>query len=142
MYGSVPVKSLNVHSYEMDTNDANLQPSDMQAGVTAYARGQKITGTGKSFEFAYYGSFETNDFMIIPSNINVIQLSSATHPMQDIIILKNMKDLDFSVEQVVSNIVVDGASYPVTVTSTSSEISIVCDQTVTLQVFFGKDNYV
>lgn len=143
IYGGTPVKNLNIVKHDVSTNDATVMPSDLQAGVSCYARGQKVIGTGRSFEFAYYGDFETNDFMIIPAKINVIHLSSVTYPMQDIIKLdNNMSNLDFSTEQVVSNIIVDGELYPVKVISTDNEINILCDKTVTLQVFYGKDNYV
>lgn len=41
-YGGTPIKSLNVKHYEMSTSDATVQPSDLQSGVTCYARGQKL----------------------------------------------------------------------------------------------------
>lgn len=40
---------------EPSTYDADLTPVDMQLGRTAYVKGEKITGTGKCFEFAEYG---------------------------------------------------------------------------------------
>ncbi len=126
----------------MDTNDCTAISSDLQAGVTCVAKGKKITGTGKSFEFAYYGAFETNDFMIIPTKVNVVHLSSAVYPTQNIVTLDVMKDLDFSTTQTIANVIIDGVSYPIRVTSTESEISIECDQTIKLQIFFGKDNYI
>ena len=141
IYGGTPINSLKVKHYEMDTNSADVQPSDMQAGVTAFARGRKITGTGKAFEFAYYGNFETNDFMIIPAKINVIHISSSAYPMQNTITLDVMKNLDFATQQVVANVVIDGTTYPIKVASTETEINIECDQTIKLQIFFGKDNY-
>lgn len=141
IYGGVPVNSLKVKHYELDTNSATVQPSDLQTGVTCFARGKKMTGTGKSFEFAWYGAFETNDFMIIPSKINVIHISSLEYPMQDVISLNNVNDLDFSTEQVVSNVVVDGVSYPIKVSSSDTEFNITCDKTIKLQIFYGRDNY-
>lgn len=142
MYNGTPIKSLNIKHHEISTNDCDMIASDLQVGKTAVAKGRKITGTGRSFEFAYYGDFETNDFMMIPCKINVVHLSSDAYPTQDIITLYDMKNLDFSTEQIIGNIIIDGVAYPVKVVSTDSKISISCDQTVALQVFFGKDNYV
>ena len=142
-YGSVPVKALNINYFEQDTNDCDMIASDLQAGKTAVARGQKITGTGKAFEFAYYGAVETNDIQIIPSaNINVIQISSVGYPIKFSIPLSNMKTLDFSVGQVIGSVIIDSIDYPITVTSSDNMLIIECDQTIFLQVFYGKDNYI
>lgn len=80
IYNGTPIKSLNIKRYEMNTNDATLKASDMQVGVTAYAKGKKVTGTGKSFEFAYYGGFETNSINYVPNMINVIEIASVNYP--------------------------------------------------------------
>lgn len=40
---------------EPSTYDADITPENMQNGMTAYARGEKVIGTGKCFEFAHYG---------------------------------------------------------------------------------------
>ena len=37
---------------EPSTYDADITPENMQRGMTAYAQGKKIVGTGKCFEFA------------------------------------------------------------------------------------------
>lgn len=142
IYGGVPITSMKVNHYELSTSDATVQPSDLQAGITCYARGAKVTGTGKSFEFAFYGGFSTNDFAIIPSSINVIHISSSEYPVQDVVALNDIKNLDFTNEQIVSNVVIDGEVYPIKVTSTSSELNITCDRAIVLEVFYGKDNYV
>lgn len=142
IYGGTPINSLKVKHYELDTNSATVQPSDLQAGVTCFAKGKKMTGTGKSFEFAYYGQFETNDSMVIPSFINVVEISSLTHPVQLIIPLSDMKNIDFSLPQSVGNVMIDGVSYPVTVVVENNEILVSCDQTIKLEIFYGKDNYV
>ncbi len=41
---------------EPSTYDADITPENMQNGMTAYAQGKKVIGTGKAFEFAEYGS--------------------------------------------------------------------------------------
>lgn len=142
MYGNVPVKSMNIHHFEMDTNDATLISSDLQAGVTAYARGQKVTGTGKSFEFASYSALQTNQPLYIPSNINVVEIASVNYPIQLTIMFSEMKNVDFTVEQIIGKVIVDGTTYDVLVSATNNSLLFTCDKTITLEVFFGKDNYV
>ena len=142
MYGNVPVKSMNIHSYELSTNDCTAIPSDLQAGVTCVAKGKKITGTGKSFEFANYGGFETNCPIIIPSVINVVEIASTTYPIKSKIALNEMKNLDFSSSQVIGSIVINEQEYPITVVFDGIFLTFTCDQTITLEVFYGKDNYV
>lgn len=46
--GSTSVKSLNIRKLDVDTNDATVVASDMQSGSIAYAKGQKVTGTGNN----------------------------------------------------------------------------------------------
>ena len=143
IYGGVPVNSLKVKHYELDTNSATVQPSDMQSGITAYARGQKIIGTGKSFEFAYYGRMLSNDSFIIPTNtVNVVHISSVDYPVHSLVHLANMDNLDFTSGQVVCNLIVNGSEHPVTVIANNNEISVNCDVNVYFEIFFGKDNYV
>lgn len=38
-----------------NTYDADITAVDMQHGKTAWAKGKKVVGTGKAFEFANYG---------------------------------------------------------------------------------------
>lgn len=142
MYGNTPVKSLNVHHFEMDTNDATLISSDLQAGVTAYARGQKITGTGKSFEFATYGGATTNSPDYVPTTINVIEISSLDYPIKSSILLNNMKDIDFSIEQTIGFVVIENIEYPITVKVDGVFLTLGCEKTIALEVFYGKDNYI
>lgn len=42
--GISPVKSLNIHKLDVDTNDATIVASDMQSGSVVYAKGQMVTG--------------------------------------------------------------------------------------------------
>ena len=77
IYNGTPIKSLNIKHYELNTNDATLKASDLQSGVTAYAKGQKITGIGRAFRFALYGDFPSNREIPIPvSEINTVVVSS------------------------------------------------------------------
>lgn len=141
MYNGTQIKSLNIKHYEIDSNFATVEPSDMQAGKTAVARGKKITGTGKSFEFAWYGQVETNQQLHIPSDINVIEVSSTSYPVQLTIALSDMKNHDFSVAQTVCKAIVNGASSDIIVTATNNSLLLSCDKNIKLQVFYGKDNY-
>ena len=50
--GDVPVKALYTHT---DTDEGNITAPDMQSGMIAFAKGVKLTGTGKAFAFASYG---------------------------------------------------------------------------------------
>lgn len=142
MYGNVPVKNLHITKHDVSTDDATMVASDLQAGITAYARGGKITGTGRSFEFAIYGGIEANDPWPVPTTINVIHVNCLEYPTQSSVALNQMKNLDFSVTQTVANIAIDGALYPVSVTVADNMLTINCERTLTFQVFYGKDNYV
>lgn len=143
IYGGTPVKSLKVKHYEMDTNSCDMIASDLQTGKTAVARGQKITGTGKSFEFAYYGRLMSNDSLIIPINeINIVHVSSLDYPVHSTVKLLDMKYLDFSTEQIIGNLIFNNLEYPVSVLVQNNEISIFCDIDANFEIFFGKDNYI
>ena len=142
MYGNVPVTNLQIVKHDVSTDDATMFASDLQAGVTAYARGQKITGTGKCFEFANYGSMSTNMSDYVPSDINIIHMSSVDKPVQMSITLYDMKNQSFNTPLEVGKVLVDGVLYPITVLVENNFLSVTCEQTVTLELFYGKDNYV
>lgn len=142
MYGSVPVKNLNITKLDVSTNDADIVPSDIQAGKIGYAMGRKVIGTGKSFEFAFYGECQTNFPLVLPSMINVIEIGCVGYPLQLIIELKDMKNTNFAVEQTLGNIIIDGATQPLVAKVESNILTVSCAETVSLQVFYGKDNYV
>lgn len=141
MYGKTPIKSLNIKHYEMNTNDCTMVASDLQAGVTAVARGQKITGTGKSFEFAQYGQTETNMDVYIPTTINVIQIGCVDYPIQSSNKITETKNIDFTSEQTVATLLIDSEPCPVTIVISGNIMSIKCNKTVNIQFFYGKDNY-
>lgn len=140
--GNAPMKSLNVNHFEMNTNDATIVPSDLQAGVTAYARGQKVVGTGRSFEFATYGATKTNNPVFCPSIINVIEIASLDYPVKIAVALSNMQHLDFSTVQTIGCVVIDGVEYPITAQVDGVILTLSCEKTITLQSFYGKDNYI
>ena len=140
-YGNTPIKSANIKHYEMNTNDATLIPSDLQAGVTAYAKGRKVTGTGKSFEFAQYGQIEANQARYVPNNINVVEIASLTYPIRLNIALNNMEFVDFTTEQTVGFVLIDNVEYEVKAQAVNNFLTISCEKSFSLEIFYGKDNY-
>ena len=142
IYGGVPVNSMKIKHYEMDTNDCTMIASDIQAGVTGVARGQKITGTGKSFEFASYGNSLTNLPIVIPAAINTIQVSSADYPIRTIIPVHDTNLFDFSTPQTIAEAIIDGVAYPLAISVQNGMLTVACDHTIGIQLFYGKDNYV
>ena len=141
IYGGVPVNSLKVKHYEMDTNDCDMIASDLQAGKTAVARGQKIIGTGKSFEFASYGELETNVPDYAPVSINIIEIASLEYPIRSSYALNDMKDIDFSTEQTIGFATIDGVEYPITAKVEGVLITLGCEKTIALEIFYGRDRY-
>lgn len=139
MFNGVPVKKYMVHN---DTQDATIVPSAMQAGLTAYANGKRVMGTGKSFEFARYGQIVTNESDYVPSDINIIHVCSLDYPVRLTIALNNMKNQNFSTPLEIGSIFVNNVFYPIFVSVSDNFITITCEQTTTLQVFYGKDNYI
>lgn len=142
IYNNVPVKSMRVHNFDVNSNDATMIASDLQSGVTAYARGKKVVGTGKSFSFASYGLMYTNDPWFIPSDINIIEVACTNYPVQLVVELNQMRNIDFSTPQLVANVIIDGTPNEITVSVIDSVFTINCDKTIKLQVFYGKDEYV
>ena len=138
--GSSQVNSLMLHT---DSDDATLKSTDLQSGVTAYAKGQKVTGSGKAFSFAFYGGCESNTIIPIPVEaVNTVSVSSAGHPVKMAKPILDVRGYDFSTAKQVATVAVNGTDYPITVKVASRMITVSCDQTVTLQVLFGKDEYV
>lgn len=141
IYGGVPIDSLNVNCFEQNTNDATMLASDLQAGVTAYARGQKIVGTGKCFSFAMYGNWMTNLPSIVPDVINVIQIGSVDNFVKTTIPMNEVKFTDFATPQKIAELLIDGTIYPIEVSVQNGMLTISCDKTINIQMFYGKDEY-
>lgn len=53
--GNKKIKKIGVLT-EPNSYQTTITPADMQMGMTAVSKGKVITGTGKAFEFASYGS--------------------------------------------------------------------------------------
>lgn len=136
--GNTPIKGMKIGT---NTDDATLVASDLQAGVTAYAKGKKVTGTGKCFSFATYGKMETNLADYVPSQINVIEIASLDYHIKSLIAFDNMQSVDFSIEQTIGSVVIDSTEYPITVRCKNSILTLNCEKTITLEVFLGEDNY-
>lgn len=141
-YNGTPVESMKIKHYEMNTNDATLKASDMQSGVTAYARGQKVIGTGKCFSFASYGNLRTNESDIVPSIINVIHIGCVDYPIKMAIPTSSMIHCDFSVVQKVAEVTIEDIAYPIFASVQDNEFLITCEKNINLELFIGKDEYV
>ena len=139
--GGTPLKSMNIRHYEMDTNDCTMKASDLQAGVTGVAKGQKITGTGKCFSFALYGAGATTDIIPIPSTINVVEIASLEYPIKAVVALNKMSSLDFTTEQTVAIATIDNQDYPIRVNNANNLLVFSCDKSINLEYFVGKDEY-
>lgn len=139
--GGTPLKSMNIRHYEVSTNDATLKSSDLQAGITAYAKGVKVTGTGKCFEFATYGNTTTNIPEFIPTLINVVEITSTVYPIKSLIGFDKMLDTDFTTEKVIGTAIVDGGEYPITIRIQGNVLTFSCEKTIKLEFFYGRDNY-
>lgn len=142
IYNGAPIKSLNIKHYEVSTNDCTMVPSDLQAGVTGVAKGKKIVGTGKSFEFAQYGKLKTNARRYVPNMVNIVEVASTEHPVKLTIPLTDMKNLDFTTKQNVGSVIIDNVEYPLFAQVVSNILTISCDKSFYLQLFYGKDNYI
>lgn len=138
--GDNKIKALMIHN---DTSDATLKASDMQAGVTGYANGQKITGTGKAFVFALYGPLSSNEMIPLPvDTINTIGIGSAVNPVKMVAAIDILRDYDFSNDTQVATVTVSGTDYPITLRIAGGIATFECSQNVKLQVLIGKDEYI
>ena len=141
IYGGVPYNTTKVNHYEVSTNDCDMLASDLQAGKTAVARGQKIVGTGKCFEFASYGRMETNIPDYVPTLINTIEIASTVYPIKTVYALNDIKNVDFSTEQIIGFAIIDGIEYPITAKVQNYLLTLSCEKSITLETFYGRDKY-
>ena len=137
-FGKTHVKGLTLHT---DSDDATLKPSAIQSGVTGYAKGRKVTGTGKAFSFASYGTAKTNMSFPAFADINTIELASTECPVQNLLNFEDIRNTDFSAEQTISNAIKDGVTYPIKLKVASGVLSVTCDLTISIELFYGKDEY-
>lgn len=137
--GDVPVKSLYAHT---DTDEGNITAPDMQSGMIAFAKGVKLTGTGKAFAFASYGQISTNKALPVPSIINFIEVSSLTYPVKTNIALSSMKNTDFSTIQKIGAVTINGTAYDITAQVSNNMLTVGCSKDIDLEVFYGRDEHV
>lgn len=137
--GDVPVKSLYTHT---DTDEGNITAPDMQSGMIAFAKGVKLTGTGKAFAFASYGQISTNKALPVPSIINFIEVSSLTYPVKTNIALSSMKNTDFSTIQKIGAVTINGTAYDITAQVSNNMLTVGCSKDIDLEVFYGRDEHV
>lgn len=137
--GDVPVKALYTHT---DTDEGNITAPDMQSGMIAFAKGVKLTGTGKAFAFASYGQMPTNKAWPVPSIINVIEVSSLTYPVKTNIALSSMKNTNFSTIQKIGAVTINGTAYDITAQVSNNMLTVGCSKDISLEVFYGRDEHV
>lgn len=142
IYGGTPVNSMKVRHYEVNTNGATTVPSAVQAGLTYFANGRQEVGTGKSFSFASYGRWATNEPDFIFTDINTVQIGSMDYPVRMKISMYESHSCDFSTPQEVAEVVIDGVTYPMTVSVQNGEFLVACEKTIDIQLFIGKDEYI
>lgn len=142
IYGGVPYNTTKIKHYEVPTNDCDMVASDLQAGKTGVARGRKIIGTGKSFEFAYYGTTITNLQEYMPSLINVVEITSVDYPIKSLIGFDEMIGVDFTTERTIGVVVIDNIEYPINIKVEDNILIFSCEKTISLEFFYGKDNYI
>lgn len=143
IYGGVPYNTTKVNHYEIDTNSATVQPSDLQAGVTCFARGERVVGTGKAFAFAFYGDIITNIPYSFPlCGVNTIIISSFSNPIK-----MNMSINDIRQNKTISNLAIgmisiNGINYPISVTVDDTGFTFHCEEMIAIQGFCGKDEHI
>lgn len=140
--GKTPINAMNVKHFEVSTQDCTAIPSDIQTGVTCVSKGKKITGTGKSFSFASYGKWKTNEPNFIPMNINTVQIGSVDYPVRMTVSISGSHSYNFAAPQEVAEVVINGIAYPMTVSVQNGEFLVTCEKTIDIQFFIGKDEYI
>lgn len=140
---------------EPSTYDADITPENMQHGMTAYAQGKKVVGTGKCFEYAVYGARQLQSLKDEDGNNRYgFSIYAVTEP--NIIFLASTENGDIVLQS--SHIVdlADNAVAVVGINHTSSgevtasysdnRLKIILgnteNQSTRLRYFFGKDNMI
>lgn len=139
--GGTPVKTMKVKHFEVDTNSATVEPSAVQAGLIYFAKGRQEVGTGKAFAFASYGSAPLNSMIPIPVPINVVWISSTTYPVRSALSFTDVLNVDFSTNPIIAYITVDGTDYPINLKINKNIMTISCDYSTLVELFYGKDEY-
>ena len=142
IYGGTPVNSMKVRHYEVNTNGATTVPSAVQAGLTYFANGRQEVGTGKSFSFASYGTWTTNESNFIPMDINTVQICSTDYPVRMTTSITIARSYDFTTPQQVAEVIIDGEVYPMLVSVQDGEFLVTCEKTINIEFFIGKDEYI
>ena len=135
---------------EPSSYDADITPENMQRGMSAYAKGKKVIGTGKCFEFAEYGLYRVkkldngyygiaielgegaNTFFIVPTGKGDIVVQTA-----------NGIEVGNEPEKIGENTTSEG---DVLVSYVEGQVMVyitkITSTSTTLRVFIGKDNEV
>lgn len=140
---------------EPSTYDADITPENMQNGMTAYAKGKKVVGTGKAFEEAGYGKrtiaairdtygnekYGISIFTEIKPNL--LFIASTT---EGDVVLQTNHILDLAENETISIGVNHSASGDLKVSYDGTHLKFYFENTdnkkTKLIYFFGKDNHI
>lgn len=140
---------------EPNSYQTDIQPEDMQSGRTAISKGKIVTGTGRAFEFAKYGSLtvrpvlnengESKFGIMIPEQdgINVLFVSTGT---DGDVISQDLFMIDIGSQKVMQIGANRSVSSALRVYYTNGYLCIYCDgfsnTRTKINYFEGKDNLI